>query len=156
MYIHYLTAKDAWSREWLRIHQIGLNQPGTCTLIVLGLQQSPQHQWTISNHLGLKKTKNNSYVDHTRSIMAPTCCMQLSKICRNRDILQLGITFYRALNHGISAEAPPSHTLPNSDQTDPKGNGQSDTSLSICTVRPLCKWYPTSRVALGHHGTPKC
>ena len=74
---------------------------------------------TVTNHAGLKRTRNYSYIDHTRSIMARTGPMQFCEICHNRDILQLGITlFYRSLNHGVSAKAPPYYECKNCDKID--------------------------------------
>ena len=84
--------------------------------------------------------------------MARTSRMQFCEICHNRDILQLGITFYRALNHGISAEAQPYYECKHSDKIENVLHGPGDTRLVISIDNASMYTEPPTHITCAHHG----
>jgi len=56
--------------------------------------------------------------------------------------------------HAIFIITPSSNTLPNSHQLDPNGNGPGDTTLAICTNKPLTMQDPGTGITWGHRAAP--
>ena len=86
--------------------------------------------------------------------MAPTGACSWHQSGRQSGKRQCVGYIVRTNNHDISADTPSSYLLPNSHQIDPIGYGLGDTTLAICTNKPLMMQDPTSGITWDHHAAP--
>ena len=111
--------------------------------------QWPQGQWDSHRSFG---TKNNSYVDHTRAIMAPTEACSWWQSAGNLEIDNVSGHRPAQTTMGFPQYHHPLMSAKNCPQIDFILYDPGDTRLVICIHHALRCMKPTFSITWGHRG----